>query len=71
MPPVHMLIAAAMLLTAAPLAYGQDTQQVEGPEATAPTARVGDPPFPGRRPRRRRGRPESADPVRRTPQRQA
>src|SRR5262245_23170276 len=36
MPPVHALIAAAMLLTAAPLAYSQETREVEGPESIAP-----------------------------------
>ncbi len=68
MPPVHMLIAAAMLLTAAPLAYGQDTQQVEGPEATAPRARVAIPrsQAPAPAPSQSAG---VADPVRRTPQR--
>src|SRR5918996_4700078 len=40
MPPVQVVIVAVLLL-AAPLAYGQDTQQIEGPEAvTAPPARV-------------------------------
>jgi hypothetical protein len=40
MSPVHMLFAAALLLTLAPPGYGQDTQQAEAPAVATPPARV-------------------------------
>jgi hypothetical protein len=53
MTPVQAVMVAVLLL-AAPLAYGQDTQQAEGPEATAaPPARVAIP----------RGQARTADPA--------